>query len=106
MSKHTPGPWVADTENAWPVQTGCCPLVGRPYSIAHGTRNVAAASKPEDARLIAAAPDLLEACKAALSDDQPYIAKCRAAIAKATGATTTSSDPRDTAVIKQEQEKS
>ena len=27
----------------------------------------------------------LDACKAALSDDQPYIEKCRAAIAKATG---------------------
>ena len=29
--------------------------------------------------------ELLEACKAALSDDQPYIEKCRAAIAKAEG---------------------
>jgi hypothetical protein len=28
--------------------------------------------------------ELVEACKAALSDDQPYIEKCRAAIAKAT----------------------
>jgi hypothetical protein len=31
--------------------------------------------------------ELVEACKAALSDDQPYIEKCRAAIAKATGET-------------------
>ena len=38
-----------------------------------------------DARLISAAPDLLDACKAALSDDQPYIKKCRAALAKTTG---------------------
>lgn len=29
--------------------------------------------------------ELLEACKAALSDDQPYIQKCKAAIAKAEG---------------------
>ena len=29
--------------------------------------------------------ELVEACKAALSDDKPYIEKCRAAIAKATG---------------------
>ena len=29
--------------------------------------------------------ELLEACKAALSDDKPYIEKCRAAVAKATG---------------------
>ncbi len=32
--------------------------------------------------------ELLGACKAALSDDQPYIEKCRAAIAKATGEAT------------------
>jgi hypothetical protein len=31
--------------------------------------------------------ELVEACKAALSDDQPYIEKCRAALAKATGET-------------------
>ena len=35
--------------------------------------------------LVYATPDLLDACKAALSDNQPYIEKCRAAIAKATG---------------------
>ena len=29
--------------------------------------------------------ELVEAVKAALSDDQPYIEKCKAAIAKATG---------------------
>ena len=29
--------------------------------------------------------ELVEACKAALSDDKPYIEKCRAAIAKTTG---------------------
>ena len=40
---------------------------------------------PTSLDLIAAAPDLLEACKAALSDDQPYIEKCKAAIFKATG---------------------
>jgi hypothetical protein len=32
--------------------------------------------------------ELVDACKAALSDDQPYIEKCRAALAKATGETT------------------
>ena len=36
-------------------------------------------------RLRAVNQELLGACKAALSDDQPYIEKCRAAIAKATG---------------------
>lgn len=60
-TEHTPGPWVADTENPWPQQIGCCPLVGRPFAIGHGPRNVAAASTAADARLIAAAPDMLEA---------------------------------------------
>ena len=36
-------------------------------------------------RLCAVNQELLGACKAALSDDQPYIEKCRAAIAKANG---------------------
>ena len=39
-------------------------------------------------RLYAVNQELLGACKAALSDDQPYIEKCRAAIAKATGENT------------------
>jgi len=57
---HTPGPWTAG-DRAWPEQVGCCPLIGRPYSI-HGTdyRNVAAATTLANARLIAASPDLLQ----------------------------------------------
>ena len=51
----TPGPWVT-TERAWPEQVGCCPLVGRPYSIHRSdNNNVAAASTLEDAAFIAAA---------------------------------------------------
>jgi hypothetical protein len=41
-----------------------------------------------NARLIAAAPDLLDACRAVLADgflDRPSLNKCRAAIAKADG---------------------
>lgn len=55
-AKHTP--WEV-SPRPWPEQIGCCPLIGRPYSI-HGTdhRNVAAATTIEIARLIAAAPDL------------------------------------------------
>ena len=55
--KHTP--WKAGP-HPWPEQIGCCPLVGRPWSV-HGTNhhNVAAAVSEDIARLIAAAPDML-----------------------------------------------
>ena len=46
------------------------------------------AAAAELRRLLAVNQELLGACKAALSDDQPYIEKCRAAIAKATGEAT------------------
>jgi hypothetical protein len=92
IRKHTPGPWKADLENPWPAQIGCCPLVGNPYSIAHGTDNVAAASTPEDARLIAAAPELLEALtllvagiENSVSSTYIPLIKARTAIAKAEG---------------------
>lgn len=91
--RHTPGPWQADTENPWPPQVGCCPLVGRPYSIAKGSINVAAASRAEDAVLVAAAPDMLAALQTILSMslmDKGHWAKtieqeAHAAILKATG---------------------
>lgn len=106
MSKHTPGPWIV-TERRHPYKDGSKAHVERNIYTAwkhpqlkdnypvvctsvgigmDGEKAVQFAHIDEaDARLIAAAPDLLEACKAALSDDQPYIEKCRAAIAKATG---------------------
>lgn len=60
-AKHTP--WEV-SPHPWPEQIGCCPLIGRPYSI-HGAdwHNVAAATTIEIARLIAAAPDLLAVAK-------------------------------------------
>lgn len=61
---HTPGPWAA-TNMPWPEQIGCCPLVGRPFSIHRDVdhRNVAAATTFANARLIAAAPDMLAELK-------------------------------------------
>ena len=95
MSQHTPGPWHTNTDEMarWPEQVGCCPLVGRPFSIAAGVNNVAAASTAEDALLIAAAPDLLEALREVVSDIDAgcaavrldLVAKARAALAKAQG---------------------
>lgn len=69
--KHTP--WAVGP-HPWPEQVGCCPLVGRPYSV-HGTdnRNVAAANTLGIAHLIAAAPDMLEALKAAIANSDANI---------------------------------
>lgn len=97
MSAHTPGPWkrghMMDAERAW---------VGPEYDVppvAHIDRN----ERDEweaNARLIAAAPELLEAAchfirwadepaESALGmvREQEWLAKARAAIARATGAT-------------------
>jgi hypothetical protein len=91
MSKYTPGPWrLNDNTKYW--KTNIFSITVRKHGVSSSTvANIPArATIPvseawANARLIAAAPDLLEAVKAALSDDQPYIEKCKAAIAKATG---------------------
>jgi len=90
---HTPGPWTIDREHFsinHPPQTDnpneCCLIAsyGRKRDWAHEA----------NARLIAAAPELLEACRAIalLNEGQGRVNMCevagqaRAAIAKATGA--------------------
>ena len=78
MSKHTPGPWATRESATHVTVTNACG-----DAVFHEDKRIPGVMA--DARLIAAAPELLDACKAALSDDQPYIDKCRAAIAKATG---------------------
>lgn len=94
MTKHTPGPWLFRTA---PTSAGICHIVSAAgwrgaFIYGDGIREAVDDAIPRaqelaaNARLIAAAPELLEACKAALSDDQHYIEKCRAAIAKATEA--------------------
>lgn len=107
MSNHTPGPWTLET-----VQTsvGWCHKVG-PFPWRDGKQNHACVyddyasghfGTPEliaNARLIAAAPELLEAlerlkCEIILSDVdmdyieshfRPWLSKADAAIAKAKG---------------------
>jgi hypothetical protein len=101
-AKHTPGPWSIDRTGERHGQ--------RPYGISAGKRGptpknivnwggVAAPASQEseaNARLIASAPDLLEACQTALAYcehlqssmfgvEPTHAAELRAAIAKATG---------------------
>jgi hypothetical protein len=90
-NKHTPGPWQVG--NFEPKAIFDCNPEG-PQRVANTLNNLA------DARLIAAAPELLEALKdmrmvfdngsneihAALEVKNDAVRKCRAAIAKATGA--------------------
>lgn len=83
---HTPGPWVVDSNGNYIDSATGIPVA----------RLSATAQLDDNARLIAAAPDLLEACKAAVAVlgkeyyDQPFewrpvYPKLKAAIAKAEG---------------------
>lgn len=86
QSKHTPGPWdLLDGDNGYEITSGN-------IIIAQVTDEPCATQEDANARLIAAAPDLLEALEmadAALSganmDMKAVERKTRAAIAKAKG---------------------
>ena len=95
-TQHTPGPWRVDPDHCRDVQTSdgaieiCLAEGGKPYGI-----NLFSVPPIEEAhanaRLIAAAPDLLEACIVAFhqtcSVGRPKDwEQLRTAIAKATGA--------------------
>lgn len=96
--KHTQGPWVQGrTESGWgvtprvKVQNRCLLFIDNPDNCANG--NIIPSEA--DARLIAAAPELLEACKLAEKyfremiigpeTHYPEVSSLRAAIAKAEG---------------------
>jgi hypothetical protein len=105
-ASHTPGPWVVGWNGG---KTGpTCPSVSGPTVagrnlpfalVGIGLETIAICPQQREqsdggeanARLIAAAPDLLDACRAAeewlnsWASAEPYIATIRAAIAKATG---------------------
>lgn len=99
-AKHTPGPWVVfdgDTEHPGiDMADGSFSIVvygedGEPFE---GVRGRSPAETLANARLIAAAPDLLEALKEVQpyfegehSHDHPTCVAIRAAIAKAEGRT-------------------
>ncbi len=84
MAKHTPGPWVVDADDNTLITTPDLHAVGE---------TVAKAALSSDARLIAAAPDLLKALDMMERHFSRYddthnnlvLEQARAAIAKATG---------------------
>ncbi len=96
MSKHTPGPWVVDEANTNLVArlvNGVYEYVCEVEPSSFSTREYSQDQEEADARLIAAAPELLAALKRMVLDgncrDANYRAlandQARAAIAKATG---------------------
>lgn len=86
MSKHTPGPWKFGKDGAIEHNNVQIYIDG-----ADGTLIVYGQVKDADARLIAAAPDLLESLRGFIEHgtcfDADDWAKAKAAIAKATGET-------------------
>lgn len=95
MSKHTPGPWREEfvSDKTW--HKGVYDVNGNEVALVKVKSALTAQRRDADARLIAAAPDLLDALKTCLlivehlaSESAPStIAEARAAIAKATGDT-------------------
>lgn len=102
---HTPGPWSAGfLGNDWDDemcivaygQGGICYLSNSVHGLSHGDRPRTLEDQEANARLIAAAPDLLSACQAFLNlfcnsdmrpEDECHViaAQCHDAINKATG---------------------
>mgnify|MGYP001260829464 CR=1 FL=1 len=97
MSKHTPGPWTVrrsmpeDGYDCWFISA--CPLPNREVDIGDVAGGYPHEQKEANARLIAAAPELLAALSAMLTHmgmdedewNKPTYDQARAAIAKATG---------------------
>lgn len=90
-TKHTPGPWMFDATLKGDGSFGGSYIVS---NNAKRTWPLAEVYREDNARLIAAAPELLEALKALVADLKPYMGQGRmddkirnaiAAIAKAMG---------------------
>lgn len=95
-SKHTPGPWIFDGDLVWAASIDGYVANTRTEDMTSG-ENIAKRDALEqieaNARLIAAAPDLLDALKSIVMSAEignaailgPLLVSARAAIAKATG---------------------
>lgn len=89
MSKHTPGPWHMNMVSSKSWNVGIYEASGSEVATVKVKSLVTSERRDADARLIAAAPDLLEALRGFVEHgtcfDEIDMAKARAAIAKATG---------------------
>lgn len=94
MSKHTPGPWTHTGREFNDVYDSDGQLIAVALHLRVGKPERSVAQTAANARLIAAAPDLLEALRGALEHwpvpssickDRPAWEAARTAIAKATG---------------------
>ena len=89
---HTPGPWTAfysDNAGQWYIDGA--DSVGGQFSIRRTAEGMTSAEMKANARLIASAPELLEALRDMVryedlpaADQQPAVERARAAISKAT----------------------
>ena len=98
MSGHTPGPWRLNSD-ALVVGNGALKMsIAIAYDSSTAADGVSREEMKANARLIAAAPELLEALKDALcalevcGKDYPAAGKARAAIARATQPLPTTSE--------------
>lgn len=93
MSKWTPGPWNYPEHPKGVSTLIYAELGGNPeaFPVASATYGVPDEERKANARLIAAAPELLEVAHLILAEDlldflpEEYVSRVRAAIAKATG---------------------
>ena len=88
-AKHTPGPWVVGTDTARGADRGRVHILG---NTGGELVRIAAAQTPADARLIAAAPEMLTVLHAVVAAHDAtagavpaYVNTARRAIAKAEG---------------------
>lgn len=76
--KHTPGPWKLDGRWVTDAATGCVTVAELPVIPAYSEIDAGDYQNEANARLIAAAPDLLEACKVALTVVKESVERLRA----------------------------
>lgn len=92
MSKYTPGPWAVEGWDAKTAQINVTAADGDGFSLYIAGAIAGLAEQEENARLIAAAPELLELLQEIVADDmtdfrKSLLVKAGAVIAKATGET-------------------
>ena len=92
MNKHTPGPWFAVADKGQTIiRTSRSSAAFSPLAIVKGDKRDTLKDQEANARLIAAAPDLIDALSEIINDGGKFVMtnethrKARAAIARARG---------------------